>query len=194
MGYARRRLGPVASVPTTAVAAFAGLALILAVSGVAASAPSRRVNYCQRIPIVTVTPEMWGFHAGHPITGPTGTYTRGHGHANLTTRAANGVMCQVDRVRHAPDREIILSIAGRIDHSSHHAMKFGVPGNIIKLDVRVKSSTDPRCAVGTVGDVTIFASYNGVHKDSVQYSFPTACKDHRHLYTGPDVVTNVPPN
>jgi hypothetical protein len=41
--------------------------------------------------------------------------------------------------------------------------------------------------------VTVFA-YNGVHADLVQFSFPAACKDHRHRYTGSSVVTNVPPN
>jgi hypothetical protein len=137
---------------------------------------------------------MWGFHAGHPITGPTGTYARGHGHANLSAHTASGIICQVNRARHARDREIILSIDRRFVYSSHYAWRWGVPGNIIKLNVHVKRSTDRRCKVGTRGDVTIFASYNGVHRDSVQFAFPAACKNHRRLYTGSDVVTNVPPN
>ena len=37
------------------------------------------------------------------------------------------------------------------------------PRNIIQLNVRVKHSADPECRVGTPGDVTIFASYNGIH-------------------------------
>ena len=49
---------------------------------------------------------------------------------------------------------------------------WGVPGNIMKIIVRVKSSTDPRCEVGTLGNVTLFASYNGVRSDSVQFFFP----------------------
>jgi hypothetical protein len=71
---------------------------------------------------------------------------------------------------------------------------FGVPGNIMKIDVRVKSTTDPRCPVGSHGQATIFASYNNVHADDVQFSFSSACKDHRHRYTGTSVVTSVPPN
>ena len=177
-----------------ATACITALAALPAVTGLAASATSRPIDYCQPLPFVTVTREMWGFHAGHAITGPTGSYARGHGHANLSARTADGIMCQVNRPRNKPDQKIILSVDRRFDYSSHYATKWGVPGNIIQLDVRVKRSTDRRCAVGTQGDVTIFASYNGVHRDSVQFSFPAACWSHRHLYTGSDVVTNVPPN
>lgn len=183
----------------TAVAAAAAmctaiLAAMLSLTGAAVSAGSRWTNYCQAIPIVTVTPEMWGFHAGHPITGATGTYARGHGYANLPAHTAKGNICQVNRPRHKRDREIILTVGPRFKYSSHYAVKWGVPGNIIALNVRVRHSTDPTCRVGTPGTVTIFASYNGVHRDSVQFFFPPACARHRRLYKGLDVVTNVPPN
>jgi hypothetical protein len=178
------------------IAAFASaISATLVVTNALGSAPSRPINYCQAIgPYVRVWPNMWGFHAGHIITGPTGTYTRGHGHANLVTHRTSGIICQVNRPRHAPDREIVLAIGRYFDFSSHYAVRWGVPGNIIKLNVRVKRSTDPTCRVGTLGHVTIFASYNGVHRDSVQFNFPNGCKRHRRLYTGSDVVTNVPPN
>jgi hypothetical protein len=39
----------------------------------------------------------------------------------------------------------------------------------------------------------LFASYNGVRSDSVQFFFPAACKDHSHLYHGPQVNNQVPP-
>jgi hypothetical protein len=68
-----------------------------------------------------------------------------------------------------------------------------VPGNLIKFNVKVTSSTDPRCKVGTVGHVTMFGSYNGVRSDSVQFIFPRACRDHDHLYHGPQVNNQVPP-
>jgi hypothetical protein len=162
--------------------------------GVSQASSSFSVAYCSVVPVVQVPREGWGFHGGQVITGATGSYTKGHGTINLTSLKATGIMCQVDRVRHAPDRQIVMSIGSKAIFASHFATMFGVPGNILKLHVRVKSSTDPKCAVGTRGSATIFASYNGVHKDSVQYFFPKACKDHRHFYTGPNVVTNVPPN
>jgi hypothetical protein len=64
----------------------------------------------------------------------------------------------------------------------------------MKIVVRVKSSTDPRCKVGTLGRVTLFASYNNVRSDSVQFFFPrSSCRDHDHLYHGPQVNNQVPP-
>jgi hypothetical protein len=183
-GWWRRRLlgGAIA----TAVVATA-----VVVSAAAGSLP---VAYCSAIPIVNVQPQEWGFHAGQPITGVAGSYARGHGKINLSARTVSGIMCQVDRVRNAPDRQIVLSVDRHLVYASHHAVMFGVRGNIMKIDVRVKSTTDPKCPVGTRGKATIFASYNNVHEDSVQFFFPAACKGHRHRYTGPGVVTNVPPN
>ena len=178
--------------------ASAVLAAVLAADVAAASRPtgyaSRATAYCSAFPIVEVPKEAWGFHGGQPITGPAGSYTRGHGTINLSARTVSGIICQVDRVRNAPDRQIVLSVAHQLLAASHHAVMFGVPGNIMKIDVRVKSSTDPNCPVGAPGQATIFASYNDVHEDSVQFSFAAACKPHRHRYTGADVVTNVPPN
>ena len=167
-------------------------ALCVATAGVAAA--SRPVAYCAAIPSANITPQEWGFHGGEPITGATGSYTRGHGTINLAASTATGIICQVDRVPGAPDHQIILSVGRHVLYHSHTANMFGVPGNIMKITVRVKSTTDPACPAGTSGQVTIFASYNGVHADSVQYSFPAACRDHRHRYTGSSVVTNVPPN
>jgi hypothetical protein len=168
----------------------AALAAILAVTVGSVAGASSTPAYCT---IPTVANPPWGFHVGQQITAPTGTYAHGHGNISLSARTVTGIICQVDRVRNAPDRQIILSVDHHLVYSSHVAVMFGVPGNIMKIDVRVQSSTDPECPVGTTGEVTIFASYNNVHKDSVQFSFPAACKRHRHLYTGQAVVTNVPP-
>jgi hypothetical protein len=168
-------------------------ALILAGLVFASAASAQPVNYCQVVPQVFVSPEMWGFHGGAPIFGANGTYTKGHGHINLAAHTADGIICQVQRV-HGRDRQIVLSVARHVLDESHHAYMFGVEGNIMKIGVRVRSSTDRACAVGTPGAVTIFASYNNIHRDLVQYSFPRACRDHRRRYTGPSVNTNVPPN
>jgi hypothetical protein len=68
-----------------------------------------------------------------------------------------------------------------------------VPGNIMKIIVRVVASNDPKCEVGTAGRATLFASYNGVRSDSVQFFFPAACRDQDHLYHGTQVNNQVPP-
>jgi hypothetical protein len=166
--------------------------IVLAGLAAAGSARPYSVQYCAQIPIVGGIPP-WGFHTGAPISGPTGSYARGHGDISLSANTVSGILCQVDRVRHHPDRLIIMTVRRHLVYHSHHAVMWGVPGNIMKIIVRVQSSTDPRCKAGTVGHVTLFASYNGVRSDSVRFTFPAACRDHDHLYHGSQVNNQVPP-
>lgn len=164
--------------------------IALVVPGASHAASSRSPAYCT-IPTKNYSP--WGFHTGQPITGPAGSYAHGHGTFNPSAHRASGIMCQVDRARNGPDRQVVLTIGHRLVSYSQTAVRWGFPGNLVKLAVRVRQSTDPNCPVGTTGLVTIFASYNGVHQDSVKFFFPAACKSHRHLYHSPSVVTNVEP-
>jgi hypothetical protein len=165
---------------------------ILALSA-GGSASAFTFQNCPGVPQVGGIPP-WGFHTGQPITGATGSFARGHGNISLTANTVSGIMCQVDRVRHQPDRLLIMSVQHHLVFHSHHAVMWGVPGNIMKITVRVKSSTDPRCQVGTIGRVTLFASYNNVRSDSVQFFFPkSSCSDHDHLYHGTQVNNQVPP-
>ena len=168
------------------------VAPLLAVIGVAGSANAYPVQYCAQVPIVYGIPP-WGFHTGQPISGASGSYARGHGDINLAANTVSGILCQVDRAPYQPDRLIIMTVQHHLVYHSHYATMWGVPGNIMKIIVRVQSSTDPFCLVGTLGRVTLFASYNGVRSDSVQFTFPAACKDHDHLYHGPQVNNQVPP-
>ena len=168
------------------------LAPALALITTVGSAAGFPVQYCAQIPIVGGIPP-WGFHTGRAITGATGSYARGHGHISLSANTVSGILCQVDRVRHHPDRLIIMTVEHHLVYHSHVAVLWGVPGNIMKINVRVTSSTDSRCQVGTVGRATLFASYNGVRSDSVRFTFPAACRSHDHLYHGPQVNNQVPP-
>ena len=168
------------------------LASVLAVPTVADSATGYAVQYCAQIPIVGGIPP-WGFHTGAPIAGATGSYARGHGDISLAANTVSGILCQVDRAIHQPDRLIIMSVEHHLVYHSHTAIMWGVPGNIMKIIVRVQSSTDPRCQVGTIGRVTLFASYNNVRSDSVKFMFPATCSDHDHLYHGRQVNNQVPP-
>jgi hypothetical protein len=180
--YLRRRVG---------LAAVA-LAPLLVLAGTASQASGYQSQYCSQIAFVQGIPP-WGFHAGLPITGRTGSYARGHGDINLSTNTVSGILCQVDRVSNQPDRLIIMRVEHHLVYHSHGAVMWGVPGNLMEILVRVQSSMDPRCKVGTLGHVTLFASYNGVRSDSVKFSFPAACKDHDHLYHGTQVNGQVPP-
>ncbi len=60
-----------------------------------------------------------------------------------------------------------MTVKHHLVYHSHYAVKWGFPGNIMKIIVRVRASDDPKCRVGTVGHATLFASYNGVRSDSV---------------------------
>lgn len=165
---------------------------LLALLSAAGPASGSTVQYCAQVPIVGGIPP-WGFHTGAPITGPTGSYARGHGNIDLAASTVSGILCQVDRVRDHPDRLIIMTVKHHLVYHSHHAVMWGVPGNIMKIVVRVRSSTDPACRAGTVGRATLFASYNNVRSDSVQFFFPAACAGHDHLYHGTQVNNQVPP-
>jgi hypothetical protein len=88
---------------------------------------------------------------------------------------------------------IAVSVGPQIHFHSHVAMMWGYPGNLIKTSLRVIASTDPGCRVGTTGRVVMYASYNGVRSDSIQFSFDVGCLDQDHLYHGPQVAAQVPP-
>src|ERR1700727_2188122 len=128
-----------------AVLVLTPLLALISTTGSAAGSP---VQYCAQIPIVGGIPP-WGVHTGAPITTATGSYARGHGDINLAAGTVSGILCQVDRVRHQPDRLISMTVERHLVYHSHDASMWGVPGNIMKIIVRVQSSTDPRCVVGT---------------------------------------------
>lgn len=168
------RVGLALSALTLLLAAAAGM------TGSASAATS-----CSQVPTVYGIPP-WGFHTGS-YTGER-SFAKGHGNINLEANTVSGIMCQQDRAG-----TIIMSVAHHLSYHSHYAMMWGYPGNIMKIKLRVTSSTDSRCAVGTVGRATLYASYNGVRSDSVQFFFPAACRDQDHLYHGTQVNNQVPP-
>ena len=170
--------------PAAALAALGAVAIASA-PAVGSGPP---VAYCS-LPTYHGTP-AWAFRAGVPIHGSSGSYA--HGRGSLNGHSAGGAICQVDRVAGSPDRQIVLSI-GRSAVTPHHAVSVGgALGNRIVLPVRVASSTDSRCKVGTLGTVTLFATYNGVHRDTARLRFGKACSSHDHAYKGSAVVALVP--
>jgi len=146
---------------------------------------------CGQIPIVYGIPP-WGFHTGPPI-GATGSFARGHGDIDLEASTVSGILCQEQHFQGQPTRAITMTVEHHLVYHSHYATMWGYPGNVIKIIVRVRASNDSRCEVGTVGHAILFASYNGVRSDSVQFFFPAACRDQDHLYHGTQVNNQVPP-
>ena len=160
--------------------ALTALLATLGMSGSASAATS-----CSQVPTVYGIPP-WGFHTGS-YTGES-SFAKGHGDINLAANTVSGIICQQDR-----HGVIIMSVAHHLDYHSHFATMWGYPGNIIKIKVRITSSNDQKCAVGTPGRATLYASYNGVRSDSVQFFFPAACSDQDRLYHGTQVNNQVPP-
>jgi len=177
--HVARRSGP-------AILALAALFVLLATAGRAAAySPG-----CGAVPIVYGIPP-WGFHTGTP--GAESGFARGHGEINLEANTVSGIICQELHARGAPTRSITMTVEHHLDYHSHYATMWGYPGNIMKIHVRVRASNDVACKVGTIGRATLFASYNNVRSDSVQFFFPAACKDQDHLYHGTQVNNQVPP-
>ena len=188
----RSRAHHVVRLALTTAALAAVTAVLTAVLAVTpASAGGYPVDYCPQIPVLSTGIPPWGFHTGAPISTATGSYARGHGDISLSANTVSGVICKVDRVPHQPDRVIVLSVEHHLGYHSHYAQMWGYPGNVMHITVRVTSSLDRLCPVGTVGHVILFASYNGVRSDSVQFLFPRSCRDQRHLYHGAQVNNQV---
>jgi hypothetical protein len=162
-----------------ALLAIAALVLGVTTSQAAAFSPG-----CGRVPIVYGIPP-WGFHTGSPGDS---SYARGHGEINLGAGTVSGIVCQ-----EKASGSITMTLEHHLVYHSHTATMWGYPGNVMKIVVRVQASNDPRCEAGAVGRATLFASYNGVRSDSVQFFFPAACEDQDHLYHGAQVNNQVPP-
>lgn len=134
---------------------------------------------------------QWGFHTGPPLTGKNGSYARGLGDVMLSTGSISGTVCQVNVV-HGVDRLLVLKPDGRVIYHTHHATLGGHLGNLMEVDVKVSSSTDKSCKAGTVGRMTVDATYNGVKDATVQFVFHGGCASHSHLYRGSQVAALVP--
>jgi hypothetical protein len=175
---------------TSVCVALLALTAILALGGMTGEAAGYTPG-CGQIPIVYGIPP-WGFHTGSP-SGAASGYARGHGEINLEASTVSGIICQELHFRGRPTRAITMTVEHHLVYHSHYAMMWGYPGNIMKIVVRVVASNDPGCEVGTIGHATLYASYNGVRSDSVQFFFPAACKDQDYLYHGTQVNNQVPP-
>jgi hypothetical protein len=131
----------------------------------------------------------WGFHASQSFPAGGRGFAWGWGDVNLGTSSISGRICEQ---LHAPKAIVAIKVGPHIKYQSHDAMMWGYPGNLIKTSLQVTASTDPACAVGTLGHITMYASYNGVRTDSMKLHFDAGCSDQDHLYHG-QVVAQVPP-
>jgi hypothetical protein len=165
--------------------------LAAAVAAFAAGPAVAKAAPCfSEVPSLAGTPQ-WGFHTGPPITGASGSYARAVGDVSMSSGVISGTICQVDVVA-GVDRLIVLKPSGLVLEHTHHSTLWGHEGNLMEVNVKVTSSTDKQCKVGTIGRMTVDATYSGTPDSSVQFTFPAACKGHDHLYHSPQVDALVP--
>ena len=172
------------------------LALTVGSTSAAAAAHASSASDCwykgSGIPAGSGIPP-WGFHASQSFPAGGSGFAYGWGDVNLNTNWISGKICEDVHGGDRPSNTIEVSVGPQIGYHSHIAMMWGYPGNLIKTSLSVIASTDPRCTVGTSGHVIMYASYNGVRSDSMQFFFDAGCLDQDHLYHGPQVDAQVPP-
>jgi hypothetical protein len=135
----------------------------------------------------------WGFHASQSFGGGKRGYAHGWGNVHLDRNLISGKICQDITGRSGPIRTIAVRVGPRISYHTHVAVMWGYPGNLIKTSLKVIASRDPSCKVGTHGRIVMYASYNGVRSDSMQFIFPRGCRNQNRLYHGRRVNAQVPP-
>jgi hypothetical protein len=169
----------------------------LAPRTVAAAVPARAQPQCSHysgsgIPAGSGIPP-WGFHATQSLPDGRSGYAHGWGDVDLGASTISGSICQYVSRPGAGTRAIAVRLGPRISYHTHQGQMWGHAGNIVITNVTVTASSDPTCAVGTRGRVTMYASYDGVRSDSIRFVFATGCPDERNLYHGPEVDAQVPP-
>ena len=110
--------------------------------------------------------------------------------SKLSSGSISGTVCQVN-IAGGVQKLIVLKPTRVLSHT-HYGKPFGQLGNLMAVQVKVKSSTDKNCKVGTTGTMTVNATYNGVKSASVQFGFPAACKGHNQTYHSSQVDALVP--
>lgn len=137
----------------------------------------------------------WGFHATQSFKHGVSGSSHGWGNINLNTNQISGKICQTLYGGGQSGRMIAVRLGPRILYHSHVAVMWGYPGNVVKAPIKVISSTDSNCKVGTLGHVTMYASYNSVKSDSIQFFLGSGCLDGSRLYHGgaQEVNAQVPP-
>ena len=176
--------------------ALSALTVLLALAGAAGPAAAQRGGEsgytagCGGIPIVGGTPP-WGFHTGAPspanrqltpVATATSTSPPTPSQGSCARRPGRGGTGPADRDDGSLTSSPTLTSRRCGGSRQHHE------------DHRPRDGQHRRgLQVGTIGAGALFASYNSVRSDSVQFFFPAACRDHDHLYHGTQVNNQVPP-
>jgi hypothetical protein len=165
--------------------ALVGLALTSGPAGAAPHATAAKVS-CPIKASGSSSAVEWAFTESGPPSGAhkgiASSYT--HGKGLWQYGKASGTICHEDSlVGGRGSKELVLSTTGS-SKLSPRVTRGGLPGVELQLKVKVSASDDSACEPGTIGTVTLFASYHETHRDSLALSFGGGCEDHDHRYGG----------
>jgi hypothetical protein len=107
-----------------------------------------------------------------------------HGRGTWTSGRAIGTACATDSLRTGHGaRDLVLAIGGK-SKLTGRVTQGGLLGVRLVLPVRVRASDDKACAKGTLGTITLCASYYSTHRDTMQIRFRPRCTGHNLSYSG----------
>jgi len=130
---------------------------------------------------------QWAFSDSGRPAGKAVTSSYVHGRGSWSTGRAIGTACTTDSpAQGGAVRDLVLTVGGR-SKLTPHVRQGGLPGVRIVLGVKVRASDDPACPQGTLGTITLFASYYSVHRDTMQFHFGSGCIGHNLNYSGPSL-------
>ncbi len=170
------------------VAALAGAALVPAAGASASVTAVKCPAAASTAPPSSAVAVQWEFsQIGSPTPANpsvSSSWTRGSG--SWSAARASGTVCSNAGGGGMATRELVLAVSGA-SKLSPQTTKLGLLGVGIVLPVTVTATNDTACPRGTVGSVTLFASYYAVHRDSIALHFAPACADHDLVFTGASV-------
>lgn len=163
-----------------------GAGATLSVTGAAAqTAPTTpKTVGCPIATRAIVGPVQWSFSDPAPPNGAgqriTNAYT--HGRGSWSSGHGGGTICQQETIA-GTKSTVVLVVAGPARLSTN-VTRLGHLGVALRLSFTVSASDDMACPMGTTGSLTLFASYQGVHKDSAKLAFAVECTSHNGAFTG----------
>ena len=171
----------------------AGLIAVAALALAGALAPSTAATAatvtCPASASSSAGPVQWLFSEyGAPTAA---SWVRGAGVWN--SARSIGTICTEDKGGGLPTRHLVLAVSGN-SALSPNITKLGLKGVGIVLPLTVSATDDKACPKGTRGSVTLFASYFGLHRDSIVVHFAPACASHNRTFTGSIVHVEIARN
>jgi hypothetical protein len=161
----------------------------LAVVGILATDVSASATAKVKCPIkasASSSPVEWAFTESAAPTGAhkgiASSYTNGRG--TWQGGKATGTVCHADQLSAGKGSQNLVLGMSSTSKLSPRVTRKGLLGVELALRVKVLASDDSACPVGTIGTVTLFASYFETHRDTLALSFSGGCADHDHRYSG----------